>query len=41
MTKKEPVPGQLITGAGGMLLIAPCFFPGREPGRCTGPASSS
>jgi xanthine/uracil permease len=27
MTKKKPVPGQLITGAGGVLLIVSLFLP--------------
>jgi drug/metabolite transporter (DMT)-like permease len=38
MTKKKPVPGQLITGAGGVLLILSLFLPwtGTDETRRTG-----
>jgi xanthine/uracil permease len=35
MTKKKPGPGQLITGAGGVLLIVSLFLPWAEAGGTT------
>jgi hypothetical protein len=41
MTEKKPGPGQLITGAGGVLLIVSLFLPWAGAGERAEPGSSS